>query len=426
MTTNGFMTLSDLMGRNVLVLGLGREGKAAMDCLARLVPTAKVLGADDNTLYASVSLEDAVRQAADDTVVIKSPGIPPTHPCFELLNKRALPVTSSTDLFFHERKRKRCVIAITGTKGKSTTASLLAHTLRTAGLPVELVGNIGVPSLARVDALEDTIFVCETSSYQAMDVTVGPDICVVLNLYAEHMDYHGGVDAYWNAKLNLVRRQREGDVYIYDSRFSLLVDTAREVESESIACNDFSSSAIDLLPLFGEHNRENARAVVAVARRFEVSEDVLETAFRSFQPLPHRLEPVGEVGGVLFVNDSISTVPQAAMAAMSAFEGKLGALIVGGKDRGYDFSELAQVLTKCPDTLVFVLPGGEHMQEEFKAHGVAYQAVSGLSEAVEACVARVPSGRVCLLSPASPSYGFFKNFEDRGDQFRVLVGRHSP
>jgi UDP-N-acetylmuramoylalanine--D-glutamate ligase len=420
------MKLSDLTGRNVLVLGLGREGKAALECLARTVPSAKVIGADDNTAHAALSLEDAVSQATEDTVVIKSPGIPPTHPCFDLLKKRALPVTSSTDLFFHERKGKRCVIAITGTKGKSTTASLLAHTLRTAGFAVELVGNIGLPSLARVDAPEDTVFVCETSSYQAMDVTVGPDICVVLNLYAEHMDYHGTVDAYWDAKLNMVRRQKEGDVFVYDSRFPQLVDAARETEAATVACNDFSFSAIDLLPLFGEHNRENARAVVAVARRFDVTDDVLEEAFRSFEPLPHRLEPVGDVGGVLFVNDSISTVPQATLAAMQAFEGKLGALIVGGKDRGYDFSDLAQALATCPDTLVFILPGGERMQEEFKKHGVAYQVVSGLSEAVETCVVRVPVGRVCLLSPASPSYGFFKNFEDRGEQFRALVERHSP
>ena len=419
------MKLSDLVGRDVLILGMGREGQAAMECLPRLVAGVRLTCADDDAARASKTLVQGVEGAPDGTVIIKSPGIPPTHVCMASLAKRGFLVTTSTDLLFNERKGKRCVVAITGTKGKSTTASLLAHTLKTGGINVELVGNIGVPALARIDAAGDTVFVCETSSYQAMDVTTGSDICIILNLFAEHMDYHGTVDAYWEAKVRLARMQKAGDLFAYDGRFSLLAKTAAETSAETIDCNEITSPAIELLQLFGSHNRENARAVVVVARRFGVTEEVMARAFASFKPLAHRLEPVGEVEGVLFVNDSISTVPQATLAAMTAFEGRLGAVILGGKDRGYDFGELAEALRRQPDVMIFVLPGGDRLMAALASVGVVYTSVASLEEAVRDCAGCVTKGKVCLLSPASPSYGFYKNFEDRGEQFRVAVRQGS-
>lgn len=410
------MRLDDLRGKNVVILGYGKEGSATTDVLkARKIPAVIT---DEKPMEGVVnfsSINDVITTADADTVVIKSPGIPWHRPVVEELRTKGVVFTSSTNLFMAERKGRGKIIGVTGTKGKSTTASLLAHVLKAT-----LVGNIGKPSIAEVDAPDATVFVAEMSSYQLADLEIAPDIAVIINLYEEHMDWHGDVAAYHAAKMRIAELQKEGDVFVYNEKFSQLVELAGRVKSKVIPFGLHDDPVLSSLTLLGEHNKENACAVLTVARHLGVGDDQIAEAFTSFRPLPHRLEVVGEIDGVTFVNDSISTTPQSSMAAIDVFGDRLGAIILGGQDRGYTFGELARRVVDLK-MVAYIMPGGDHIAEAIREAGGASMPVKTLDEAVAHAKANLKPGRVCLLSPASPSYGQFKNFEERGDMFKAAA-----
>jgi UDP-N-acetylmuramoylalanine--D-glutamate ligase len=286
---------------------------------------------------------------------------------------------------------------------------------------VILVGNIGVPMLSAVEAPDETIFVVELSSYMLADLEVGPDIAVILNLYEEHMDWHETVAAYHEAKWNIAAKQQPGDLLIYNGASSILTALASRAPARQVPFQKITDPRLHLLKLKGEHNRENACAVLLVAELFGVGDEKISEAFSTFEPLPHRLEEVATVNGVLYVNDSISTTPQSALSAISVYAERLGAIILGGKDRGYDFSELAATLKDLPGVTTLILPGGERIAQALQENAALFQRVESLDQAVGYCHQNLKPDQVCLLSPASPSYGYFKNFEERGEKFRSLV-----
>lgn len=412
------MRLSDLKGKQLVIFGYGREGAATLAALRSrgleaVVTDDAVLDLPEFRLFDSILLNE-------NTVVIKSPGIPPHHPFVRECILASAKVTSATNLFFAERKGRGLLIGVTGTKGKSTTSSLLAHVLSVAGRPVKLVGNIGSPSLAELDAPDDTVFVVELSSYQLNDLTTAPDIGVILNVFEEHMDWHGSVADYQAAKLRLGEIMTEADGLVYNERFSQLVALAERTKAKTMAFVG-DDAVLDTLTLRGEHNRENARAVLTVCDLLSVPREKVGEAFASFVALPHRLQEVGTAHGILFVNDSISTTPQSAMAAIDVYADRLGVIILGGQDRGYEFTELARRLQKVPNVLALVMPGGDRVFAALEGCGVAAEHVNDLDEAVAKAIEHLPSGGVCLMSPASPSYGQFKNFEERGEKFAEAV-----
>lgn len=418
------MHLADLSGKLVILLGFGREGKAMYEVLKKEAPLARILVTDEQKIDVPEfhELADAIAAVTSEAVVIKSPGIPWHRSYVQAMQDAGAHFTSSTNIFMAERQLRAVgvdsgfVIGVTGTKGKSTTASLLAHVLKTVGKSVVLCGNIGEPSIAHVNDPAETIFVLEISSYQLSDLTIAPHIAMIVNLYEEHMDWHGDVASYHAAKMRIADLQTEEDIFVYNEKFPQLVDPASRVKSKAIPFVDRSDESLDHIHLLGEHNRENAAGVLAVTDFFNIDRGVVDSAFESFVPLPHRLQDLGEVRGIRFVNDSISTTPQSALAAIDVYQDSLGAIILGGQDRGYDFSVLAKRVVSL-GIRCYVLQNGERAAKAIRMLGGSPIIMSDFHEIISDVFQNLSKGSVCLLSPASPSYGQFKNFEDRGEQF---------
>jgi len=220
--------------------------------------------------------------------------------------------------------------------------------------------------------------------------------------------------------MRIADTQASTDVFVYNERFSQLLELAKRVKSQPIPFHLSDDPVLDTLTLRGEHNRENASAVLAVTDFLHIGRQDVASAFASFTPLPHRLEDVGTVHGILFVNDSISTTPQSALAAIEVFADRLGAIILGGQDRGYHFDELAKRVVEL-GVHVYVMPGGDRILEAIAKAGGKAMAVKTLDEAVKDATQHLAEGQVMLLSPASPSYGQFKNFEERGEAFKRAI-----
>lgn len=418
------MQLSSLKDKRVIIFGFGKEGQATLTALKARGIEAVVTDEAELTAAIPEYAPLSALTADANTVVIKSPGIAPHRPGVQKFLADGATITSATNIFFAERKGHGTLIGVTGTKGKSTTSSLLAHVLKIAGKPVKLVGNIGSPSIAELDAPDGTVFVIELSSYQLADLTTAPDIGVVLNVYEEHMDWHGNVADYQSAKLRLGEIMTEHDTLVYNDAFPMLVDLAKRTKATAMPFVQ-EDAVLETLTVKGAHNRDNARAVLAVCDLLDISRDEVREAFPTFVPLPHRLQELGEARGILFVNDSISTTPQSAIAAIDVYADRLGAIILGGQDRGYAFSDLARRLKQIPNVLALVMPGGDRVFTALEDVGVAAERVDDLDDAVRKSFEHMPGGGVCLLSPASPSYGQFKNFEDRGEKFVEAVKKLS-
>lgn len=421
------MKLSDLKNKTIIIFGFGKEGQATFEVLKKHdLPVAAIV--DDTPVETGrcpVSTTNAARGVftgtqSNNLVIIKSPGIKPDHPfLIEALGNGAI-ITSPTNLFLAERKGKGMIIGITGTKGKTTTTSLLAAVMKAAGRPVELVGNVGIPMMDFFDAPVGTEFVVELSSYHLHDLTTAPDIGVILNLYEEHMDWHGSVEAYQQAKLNLGKIMDESDILVYNAEFPALLDLAVKIKATAIPFKD-DPALLDHLQLLGVHNRMNARAVITVADLLGIDHSVIASTFETFKAIRHRLEIVGEFDGLTYVNDSISTTPQSAVAAIDVFDSRLSTIILGGFDRGYHFAPLIDRLKRLPDVQILVMPGGERLASELQAEGIESTPIIDLKEAVTRARWRGKPGQVVLMSPSSPSYGQFKNFEERGDRFVEAV-----
>lgn len=422
------MTISIGTDTRAGVFGYGVEGRSAVRWLSRVsCREVRVISASrPDDLDGSVAWcgESDPEALSGLDVLIKSPGIKPSHPLLLAAASRRVRVTSATVLFLQRaREAGLAVIGVTGSKGKSTTATLIAKTLEAASIPAVLAGNIGRSAL---DLIEDVVsnrpvIVLELSSYQAHDLTLGPPVAVITRLFPEHLDWHGGVEPYYHAKLRVAATQREDDVTIWNATDSELakrvpLGPARHV-AYGLGPPRFSAAGMKLR---GPHNLMNAAAALAAAELYGARPSHLESVLASFTGLPHRLEDLGIHGGVRWINDSIATAPEAAVAALDAFHGEVGTFIGGGADRGFDFAPLARALRSYAVRNVILLPpGGPAMRKHIhEAHLVA-----DLAEAVALAARITPAGSVALFSPASPSYGVFTNFEERGQVFRNLVER---
>lgn len=421
------MRLADCSEKLVIILGFGREGKAMLDVLkargasgeARVL---KLIVTDEQIIDVPefLPLSDAIAAVTPEAIVIKSPGIPFHKAYVEEMQHAGAQFTSSTNLFMAERKGRGTIIGVTGTKGKSTTSSLLAHVLQAAGKRVVLAGNIGEPSIAHLDESADTIFVLEMSSYQLADLAIAPDIAMIVNLYEEHMDWHGDVASYHAAKMRIAELQTAADVFVYNEKFPQLVDLAHRVKSETIVFADRTDESLDSLTLLGDHNRENAAGVLAVADHFGLDRAIVDRAFSTFKALPHRLQDVGTVHGIHFINDSFCTTPAAALAAIAVFEDRLSAIIIGGHDRGYDFTELARRVVDL-GVRIYLLQNADRLEEAIRSIGGAPIMIRTFPEIIHDVIDHCAPESVCLLSPASPSFGQFKNFVERGEQFIAAI-----
>jgi UDP-N-acetylmuramoylalanine--D-glutamate ligase len=409
------MTISIGTDTRAGVFGHGVEGRSAALWLGRI-------GCREIRVIEATPEQSDPEALSGLDVLFKSPGIKPSHPLLAAAASRGIPVTSATALFM-ERARAAglAVIGVTGSKGKSTTATLIHKTLEAASIPTVLAGNIGRSALDLVEEVVSNrpVVVLEMSSYQTHDLTLGPPVAVITRLFPEHLDWHGSVEAYYDAKLRIASTQREDDVTIWNGTDAEIakrvpLGPARHV-AYGLAPPRFSDAAMRLR---GPHNRLNAAAALTAAEIYGARPSHLESVLASFTGLPHRLEDLGVHGGVRWINDSIATAPEAAVAALDAFPGEVATYIGGGTDRGFDFEPLAAALSASSvRNVILVPPGGKGMQKAIAgAHLVA-----DLAEAVALAARVTPLGSVVLFSPASPSYGVFNNFEERGNVFPELV-----
>ncbi len=385
-------------GKRILIWGYGREGQSTKHFLRRCCSPSSVEIFEGK--------RDGFHEEAYD-LIVKSPGIimEEDHPKY----------TSQTEIFLEAYRDQ--VIGITGTKGKSTTSAMLAHVLsECTDKDVILLGNIGEPCLDYYDAVkENTVIVFEMSCHQLAHTTVSPHIAVFLNLYEEHLDYYGTVEKYFAAKKRIAEYQTEKD-YLYLGED--VPEFAAKAKTERIRRSDAGDYD---LSIYGTHNCFNAEFVKRIAAdRFGASEEAIRKSLKTFKGLPHRLQFIGERDGVRYFDDSISTIPNATIEALSAIP-DVGTVLIGGMDRGIDYDPLLECVRKHKEIdFIFSYDSGRRMYQKVKdLPNVCY--IETLKDAVEQAKLVTPKGKACLLSPASASYGYFKNFEQRGEIFKETV-----
>ncbi len=399
-----------LVINNVLILGYGKEGKITEKYIKKNYPNLKI-GIADIKINKNYLAEQKYYDMA-----VKSPGIPK-----DLMK---IDYTTATNIFFSKIKQLgNKTIGITGTKGKSTTTSLLYSILKNSGKSVKILGNIGNPMLEALltPVKKDEIFILELSSYQLDDINFSPNIAVVTNLFGDHMDYHNGIENYHLAKKNIINFQNQKDVFVYNQKYKKLVLWAKKAPSKTIPFIDSLTLKDYKIPLIGEHNKENIRAAITVARIFNIPDIITKQAVENFKGLPHRLEFVGEFSGIKFYDDAISTTPESTIGAIKALK-DVNTIFLGGEDRGYIFSELEKVIKKYKIKNIVLFPkSGKRIIKSRKNLNVLE--TSNMEKAIKFAYQYTKPGKICLLSCASPSYSLWKNFEEKGDQFQSIVKR---
>jgi UDP-N-acetylmuramoylalanine--D-glutamate ligase len=385
-----------------LVYGLARSGQAAAARLEErgdeVVRVDRSLGNEDD-----LGLLDGVE------LLVKSPGVPGGRPLVQAARARGIRVWSELELGWRLLAPSGAhFVAVTGTNGKSTTSELLGVIFRAAGRDAAVAGNIGTPlsAIAAADWVS-----CEVSSFQLEDIDeFACDVAVLLNLEPDHIDRHGGFDAYRAAKLRIFERAGVAVV-------------PRGFDIDGLGLDGIEFSAEDELPaeplIRGLHNRENAAAATAAARATGVPDDAIAQGLRSFPGIRHRLEPIGEVAGVRYVNDSKATNVAAALRALAAYDGEPLHLILGGSLKGESFAPLAEAIGPNVRSIHLI---GESAAELARALGEGRGDLDAtLANAVGHAAELAARGDVVLLSPACASYDQYDNFEQRGEEFRALV-----
>ncbi len=422
----------DIEGKKVLILGFGREGKANLMAVraaggfasltiadAREI-TREELGneAGDIRLICGSDYEKAMDEA---DYVLKSPGVVLDRDFSDYSCK----ITSESELFLKVYGSQ--TIGITGTKGKSTTTTLIYHILKTCGRKAVLLGNIGIPAFERLTEIEeDSIVVFELSCHQLEHNHCSPHWALYLNLYPEHLDHYGTFDKYKEAKENIYANQGMDD-FLY---------CGEEVYPEAGRCRSgvtevFYDDLIDInedeIPLKGEHNRFNITIAASVLMDMALSEEEIKEAVKSYTPLAHRLEYCGTYDGIRFYDDSISTIPEACIAAIQTVK-DVDTVLIGGMDRGIDYLSLIDFLAKDKiPNIILMEATGKRIHVEMKDRAAElYNSdrvilVDHLEDAVKEGKKRTREGHALVMSPAAASYGIFKNFEERGDVFKELI-----
>jgi len=424
------LSWSDLSGARVGVWGLGREGHTNLRKL-RTLGVDPVLVDDHPADPGVLATGDGGLAALERCdVVVKTPGLSRYRPEVARLAGLGIPVVGGLGLWLVETDLRQ-VLCVTGTKGKSTTASLTGHLLTGLGYTCLVGGNIGVVPYDPAGQTAFDYWVIEVSSYQATDLPCTPPVTAVTSLHPDHLDWHGEVQRYYRDKLSMCTQPgadltvANGDSEVLRQHERLLGPRVEWVSQDDEPGADWMAP----LGLLGRHNRRNAliarRCLAALGVPGASDEDALRAAAVGYQGLPSRLAPVGTIAGVTFVDDSLATNVLPTLAALDAFPGRRIALIVGGHDRGIDYAPLAAgVLARSAPTLVLTLPdSGPRIRAEIEraAAGFSVTDCSGLEEAVAAGFRWARPDGVVLLSPAAPSFGRFRDYRDRSEAFACAV-----
>lgn len=421
----------------VLLYGAGREANSTRQFLKRIQPELKVYVAVDSgtadvpetVTVAATELPQAIAQRRFGTIV-KSPGVSLYKPILAAAGNARIAITSNLNLWGATYRQDRTVIAISGTKGKSTTATLAHLMLARSGLDAGLAGNVGLAPLEIAD--KHAIVVLELSSYQTADMAFAPDIAAITNLYPEHVDWHGTVERYFDDKLRLIDRDGGfavalGKAAAGNARVAKAVrDHRRLVRPLSEEQAQALENAVAHSRLKGAHNLDNAILAAEIALAVGASMDGILAGIAAFRPLPHRLEE-HRMGTITIVNDSISTTPEATKAALASYPGHRIALIAGGHEREQDYAELATLLAQRGVTTLVTLPvTGTRLASATRkaAPTIDVTEVSDLETAIATLEEKRDRFDIIILSPGAPSYNQFKNFEERGQRFVELCRAH--
>lgn len=425
----------------VLLYGAGREARSTRAFIAARAPGLKVYvtvdsgDADipDTERLEPVDLPDAIAAKTFATIV-KSPGVSRYRPVFALAREAGIAVTSNLNLWGETFRQGRTVIAISGTKGKSTTATLLHLMLVHSGLDAGLAGNVGLAPLEIAD--RHPIVVFELSSYQTADMGFTPDLAGITNLSPEHTDWHRTVERYYADKLNLIDHDTPFPVALGRAAsdnpvvLAALRERSRLIPPPAPFLDDRIVAAVSRSRLKGVHNLDNARLAAALALKAGAIIEGVLAGIAAFAPLPHRLEEHA-IGGIAFVDDSISTTPEATKAALGAYAGRRIALVAGGHERQQDYTELARLLEPAGVKLLVTLPvTGDRLASAAYAAAPDLEVLEAatLEAAMQALAGRRDRFDTVILSPGAPSYGqllrpgtAFRNFEERGTAFIALA-----
>lgn len=434
------MRFSELDGATVGVWGAGREIRSFAVQLARRLPSARIaVVALDAPADVPPELGGRVVTGADVAgalgrcdVVVRSPGVSIYRDELRALARRGVPITTATALWLAETGGAG-VVAVTGTKGKSTTATVAAHLARAAGRTAHLAGNIGVPALDLLDAPAGDLVVVELSSYQIADLARGPEVAVVTNLHPEHTDWHGSDARYRADKLRLLGLPGVR-ASIVNGRDAALVDAAPQATRfgvpggwdaapEGIVRDGALVVARDRLALRGPHNALNVCAALAALGAAGI-EPPLPGALAGIRALPHRLEVVAERDGIVWVDDSIATTPESTLAALASFPDREIVLIAGGLDRGQDYGALGRALAERRAAVVGLPSTGPRLVAAARDAGVPAGRtilVADMRGAVAAARGLAGRGSAVLMSPASASYDAYVDFRARGADFRAQL-----
>jgi len=399
----------------ILILGFAREGQSTKTFLHKRFPNLQIDTADQK------DGPDYLNHLQDYQIIIKTPGISPHLPEIIAAKKAGVIFTSQTQLFFELCKGR--IIGVTGTKGKSTTASLIHHVLSTNGILCHLVGNIGQPALDYLDDIKkDDWVVMELSSYQLMDLQKSPHIAILQNIYPDHLDYHLDFEEYKTSKLNITKFQTPADYLItavdVPTRAQKIIIEPQPVESQ----------------LLGRHNLYNIQPAIIIGKLLKIPEENILSAIKIFTPLDTRLTRVGEINGVIFYEDVLATIPEATIAALDAFPSGIKTLIAGGYERKQNYSKLAhKILDTGIKSLVLFPATGVRIEQAVKnlspspllnqerGAGVRCYHVTSMNEAVQLAFSHTASGEIVLLSPAAPSFTLFKDYRDESAQYRSAI-----
>ncbi len=434
--------LEQLAGKRIGILGYGRDGRAALEALLARQPAAEltVLVESGTPGACPVPLLSGPfdQRLGSFDVLIRSPGVPVDHPALVAARRVGTRVVNPVSIWLAERAAGRTVIGVTGSKGKSTTASLLAHLFGQCGRSVLLAGNIGVPVLAHLDT-EAEIVVLELSSYQLADLEGALDLGLITRLFPEHLDWHGSSAAYFASKLRLAELLG-GKPLLINATDPVLVEQTRGVQGlldgNRPPAVHRDGDALKLgsdrlceragFPLIGRHNLDNAALALQAAILLGHTAPELVAALAGFEPLPHRLEPVASLAGVRYINDSIATNPHATLAALEALAPAPVILLVGGQARPADWSP---VLDRVADHglagLIGLPDNGAELVDLFQRRAgrkiARMECCDDLDQAVIRASALAVPGDQVLLSPGAPSFNQFRDFEQRGERFRQAV-----
>lgn len=450
-----------LKDKKIVILGFGREGISSYNFIRKHFPNQQLTVADGNAnlkvddyqndkFLSFVLGEEYDRHLNDFDLILKTPGVNLNRLDYFIVPQK---ISSQTDLFCQAYKQQ--IIGVTGTKGKSTTASLIYHILKETVGNTLLAGNIGVPFFDIVDQIDDqTIVVAELSAHQLEYVSASPHVAVMLNLFQEHLDHFNSFSNYQLAKFNVTAYQDERDILIYNidnqyvtdllkshqyqrmffpfSRLSVLADGAYSHDTEVVlASNRKITNQYDLADynhLPGVHNYYNIMAAILACKTHSIDDSAILEALKTFKGLEHRIEFVGKFKDIIFYNDSISTIPEATIAAVKSLR-KVETLIVGGFDRGIDYQPLIDFLSENPvRNVVLMGQAGRRILKEWRKQELlmpeSFMIEDDFDKIVAYAYQNTAKNKICLLSPAAASYDRFKNFEERGRCFKDKVQQY--